>query len=159
MNIKFVRKILLQLIFFVLLSMESRIAVVSVFRHVTLQIRTFKSVLKPSSHTKTIFLTHTKIISTTQKSSLPAWTLTNPVTTTEIIINTSISSQIATKTVSQDVIYLLKYQDSTTIIIPTNTVTIRRKLKLEAETSTVFVTLNTTPVKTAPSILFCYNMV
>ncbi len=52
-----------------------------------------------------------------------------------------------------------KYNQTTLIIIPTSTHNITKTLNLEAETTTYFFTSNTVPVTTAPSLLFCYNLV
>lgn len=116
--------------------------------------------LKPSTQTSFVPLTVSKTITSTSISTLPAWISTKTISTiTQTITNTVKTSVKRTNTYTQSVSYHLRFLASTTITIPTETSVVTKTLNLEAETSTVRVTVSTVPITTAPSLLFCYNFV
>ena len=126
----------------------------------TTTIQTQIVTLKASSKTSTILFVETNIASLTSTWIAPNWVSTSAETTiSNTITDTMVTSNIATSTVTQSVGYNLKYQESTTVTLPTVTNYTTRMMILNTDTTTVFVTINTLPVTSAPSILFCYNFI
>ena len=121
---------------------------------------TSNTTLKPSTTTSSVLLTASSTITTTSISKLPPWTSTKTFSTIyQTITNTVQTSIKKTNSYTQYVSYNLRFMASTTITIPTVTSVVTKTLNLDAETSTVRVTVSTVPITTAPSLLFCYNFV
>lgn len=121
---------------------------------------TTNTTLKPSTKTSSVSLMASRTVTSTSISTLSPWTSTKTFSTiTQTVTNTVQTSIKKTSSYTQYVSYNLRYLASTTITIPTVTSVVTKTLNLDAETSTIRVTISTVPITTAPSLLFCYNLV
>lgn len=105
-------------------------------------------------------LTQTVSLTESLKTTLSP-IITTVTTTSTSVIPSTVYTKTATKltTVIQKVSYFVQYGATTTITVPASTEVITRTLNLDPETTTYFFTTRTVPVTTAPSLLFCYNLV
>ena len=126
----------------------------------SITIRTLYTTEPAVTSTSTVLFTDTVDSTVTSVITAPAWTATHIATTLRHTV-TEVLTSSATRTVTKDkqVSLLLRFQQTTTITIPTSTVGVTKTLNLEAETMTQNLTVSTVPVTTAASLLFCYNFI